>query len=495
LPAINAANQDLQPGNYMPTSIRSHPPLQTLAQGVRGAFFLRISPERIGASFATLVMLIALAVGLQFAGDFYIAGPRGEFSYYGLPNLLFMVPVILVTAWALSHLAGRPDSTLMLAVVIGAIAIAVGLCSELLLWCLKSESARPLLRSLQINYYVLSLYLAPTWLGLATMTTAVRLLGFPGRRVGYVLLPGVFLVWMAAFQSATYRTLWAEPYDETLTAREQYRHDALIEERAFYGQPRLLDNALAALNDSPADKIGLYFVGVAGYSAQDVFMKEVKYVSDIFETRFGTSGRSIVLINNPQTVLDVPIASVTSLRRSLAQIGKVMDTDKDILFLYLTSHGSQEHRLSLDFGSMRLDDLDPQTLRKILDESGIKRRIVVVSACYSGGFVEPLKNADTLVITASAPDKQSHGCSNDADLTFFGKAYFQDALQNAGSFTEAFDIAKPLVTEREISDGYEPAQPMMYVGSEIRMALDQFAAQQKPLADASPPSKAAVTRE
>jgi hypothetical protein len=484
----------LQPETDMTATNRSHSPLNPLNQGVRGALFLRIQPHGIDASFAQLVMLIAIAVGLQFASDFYATGPGGEFSYYGLPNLLFMVPVILVTAWALSHFAGRPDSTLMLALTIGAIAIAVGVFSELLLWLLKSERARPLLRVPE-TYYMLSLYLAPAWLALAATVAAVRLLGLSGGRIAHVLLPGVFLVWMAAFQSATYRTLWIEPYDETLSARERRQHDALVEERAFYGQPRLLDSALAALSDSPADEIGLYFVGVAGYSAQDVFMKEVKYVSDIFETRFGTSGRSIVLINNPQTVLDVPVASVTSLRQSLARIGKVMDTDKDILFLYLTSHGSQEHRLSLDFGSMRLDDLDPQTLRKILDESGIKRRVVVISACYSGGFVEPLKDANTLVITASAPDKQSHGCSNDADLTFFGKAYFQDALQRAGSFTEAFDIAKPLVTEREISDGYEPAQPMMYVGSDIRTALDQFAAQQKPLADASPPSAAAVTRE
>lgn len=469
----------------MTATNRSHSPLETLTQGVRGALFLRVQPNGIDASFAQLVMLIAIALCLQFASDFYATGPGGEFSYFGLPNLLFMVPVILVTAWALSHFAGRPDSTLMLAVAIGAIAVAVGVFSELLLWLLKSERARPLLRVPE-TYYMLSLYLAPAWLALAAMTVAVRLLGLSGGRIAHALLPGLFLAWMAAFQSATYRTLWVEPYDETLTARDQHRYDALIEERAFYDQPRLLDGALAVLTDSPADKIGLYFVGVAGYSAQDVFMKEVKYVSNFFKARFGTSGRSIMLINNPQTVLDMPVASVTSLRRSLARIGKVMDTDKDILFLYLTSHGSREHRLSLDFGSMRLDDLDPQTLRKILDESGIKRRVVVVSACYSGGFVEPLKDPNTLVITASAPDKQSHGCSNDADLTFFGKAYFQDALRHAGSFTEAFDIAKPLVTEREIRDGYEPAQPMMYVGNDIRTALDQFAAQHKPLAAGTP---------
>ncbi|MEN9404964.1 MAG: hypothetical protein RL091_3667, partial [Verrucomicrobiota bacterium] len=144
-----------------------------------------------------------------------------------------------------------------------------------------------------------------------------------------------------------------------------------------------------------------------------------------------------------------------------------------------TSHGSKEHRFSLDFGSIRFEVLDPAVLRKLLDDSGIKRRVVVVSSCYSGGFVKPLEDANTLVITASAPDKTSYGCSNEADFTFFGKAYFEDGLRKTDSFVEAFNIARPLISVREARDGYEPAQPMISIGTEIRDALDQYAEQER----------------
>ena len=444
-------------------------PVRILAQGLRGAALLRLRIEDGEASFSRLVGLIAVTIALQFAMDFYSVGPQGELSPYGLPGLLFKVPVILIAAWALSLLAKRPEATLMLAVAISAIAIPISVLGDLLLWLLGS----PLIARnfhLQDSYYLLYAHLAPAWLGLAAAAYNAG-----ETRIERWLKDGGFL-----------------PLETE--ARERAQQNALLEERAFYSQPRILEHALASLDRSQPDRINLYFVGVAGYSEQDVFMKEVHYVSNFFKARFGTTGRSITLINNPKTVLESPAASVTSLRLALNQVGKKMDTDKDIL--YLTSHGSREHRLSLSFGSMRFDVLDPGVLRKILDDSGIKRRVVVVSSCYSGGFVEPLKNENTLVISASAPDKTSHGCSNEADFTFFGKAYFEDGLRKTDSFIEAFNIASPLIAERDAKEGYEAALPMMNVGTGIRAALNQYTAEQKQLAlQRSAPTRAEANPE
>ena len=106
-------------------------------------------------------------------------------------------------------------------------------------------------------------------------------------------------------------------------------------------------------------------------------------------------------------------------------------------------------------------------LRKLLDESGIKHRVVVVSSCYSGGFINALKNDDTLVISASAPDKNSFGCDNENDWTYFGNAYFNEALRNTFSFIKAFDIAKPVIAAREKKEDFEPSNPQMALGAAI----------------------------
>jgi hypothetical protein len=210
---------------------------------------------------------------------------------------------------------------------------------------------------------------------------------------------------------------------------------------------------------------------MAGYANQDVFMREVDSVSRLFRERFDTEGRTVRLVNNARTVAEVPIASVTSLKATLARLSQVMDRDEDVLFLYMTSHGSQDHHFSLDFWPMRFNTLDPATLRKLLDDSGIRRRVIVVSACYAGGFIEPLKDENSLIITAAARDRNSFGCSNEADYTYFGKAYFDEALRETYSFVEAFEKAKPVIAEREKAAGFDGSNPQIFLGAKIGPAL------------------------
>lgn len=429
------------------------------------------------ATFSQLVGLIAIAVLVQFSIDFLRVGPGGEFFMYGLPNLLFKIPVIIVAAWLFSLPTRNPACVLALAVLVTAIAIPVGLLSDLVVWLLESRAARRLVAIPGDYRYLFEMHFAAAWLAIASVVAAARRLGLPWKRWSLAAFAGAAVIWFFTVQAGTYQSIWTEAYNPDSTQRQAARHRALTDERAFYEQQRLLEQALASIGKSQPDRINLYFVGVAAYAGQDVFMKEVQYVSSFFKARFGTIGRSVSLINNPKTVLETPAASVTSLRLVLNRVGKSMDADKDILFLFLTSHGAQNHALTFEFGAARFDPLDPATLRKLLDDAGIKRRVVVVSACYSGGFVEPLADANTLVITASAPDRASHGCSNEADFTFFGKAYFEDGLRKTDSFIEAFEIAQPLIAERETKDGYDPAQPMMSAGSEIREALARYQVQ------------------
>ncbi len=203
-------------------------------------------------------------------------------------------------------------------------------------------------------------------------------------------------------------------------------------------------------------------------------MKEVNSVAKLFEDRFDARGRVIRLINNPKSVSENPIASVTGLRRALARVAEAMDSEDDILFLFLTSHGSRDHRFSLEFYPMAFNELTPARLRQLLDESGIKRRVLVVSACYSGGFIDALKDENSLVITAAAPHKNSFGCSNEADFTYFGKAYFDEALRETYSFIDAFGIAKPRIEQREKQHEYEPSDPRIFIGEAIRAPLAQL---------------------
>ena len=223
-------------------------------------------------------------------------------------------------------------------------------------------------------------------------------------------------------------------------------------ELALYAQKELLDKSLASLQPREPGKINLYLLTVAGDGSQEVFRREVDFVQAEFARRFGTAGRSVSLVNSRNTVASAPMATVTSIRQALKAIAARMDREHDILFLFLTSHGSRDHELTLSQNGMEIADLSAAELGGLLKESGIRWKVVVVSACYSGGFIDTLKDERTLVMTAARHDRRSFGCADENDFTYFGRAYFKESLPKSRSFVEAFRRAEVLVNDWERKD-------------------------------------------
>jgi hypothetical protein len=179
-------------------------------------------------------------------------------------------------------------------------------------------------------------------------------------------------------------------------------------EATYYLQPQLLERALAELQRSGAGLPQLYFVGFAGYGTQAVFKREVLAVRELFDAQFSTKGRSLILVNHASTLADVPLANASNLDRALGHIGSLMNRDADVLFLFLTSHGTKG-RFAVEMTGFGLNDLTPDRLRGSLDRSGIKNRVLVVSACHSGSFIPALAEPNTLVIAAAHADRTSFG--------------------------------------------------------------------------------------
>ncbi|MEO8651989.1 MAG: C13 family peptidase [Hyphomicrobiaceae bacterium] len=179
-------------------------------------------------------------------------------------------------------------------------------------------------------------------------------------------------------------------------------------EAVMMRQHALVADAVASLAPARASQPELYFVGFAPYSWQDVFKREVTAVKALFDERFGTTGRSIVLQNHRESVADIPLASVSNLEVVLGQIGQRMQRDRDVLVLFVTSHGA-ERVISVAMEGVRLNSLTPARLTKALDQAGIKNRVLILSACYSGSFVPPLSNENTMILTAASAERTSFG--------------------------------------------------------------------------------------
>jgi hypothetical protein len=258
-----------------------------------------------------------------------------------------------------------------------------------------------------------------------------------------------------------------------ITPAEESPLPRLNAEQTFYAQPELVDRAIAALSPERPGVTDLYLVSFAGYARQNVFRSEVEKVTALFDTRFDTKGRSVMLVNNADTVERTPVASATNLKHVLAGVAARMNRDDDVLFLFLTSHGSPQS-LAVEFMPLWLNNISPGELDRMLDEAGIKWRVLVVSACYSGSFVDALKDENSLIITAARADRTSFGCGNEDEYTYFGDAYFNRELRRQSSFITAFDGAAATIAKREHDEGLEPSEPQIYVGPAIRAKLAEF---------------------
>ena len=147
--------------------------------------------------------------------------------------------------------------------------------------------------------------------------------------------------------------------------------------------------------------------------------------------------------------------------------------------------------------AVELTSAGAQLLRAALDKVGIRNRVVAVSACYSGGWVAPLASDNTLVMTAADATHTSYGCGSLSDLTYFGRAMFDEQLRKTRSFEQAFANAVPIIQQREIDAGKDDgfSNPQISAGSGIRGVLKALEQRLEALPPASSvPAQSPVTK-
>jgi len=203
-------------------------------------------------------------------------------------------------------------------------------------------------------------------------------------------------------------------------------------------------------------------------------MKEVEVIRDLMDARFDMRNRSVLLVNNDRTLRKYPLATVTNLRGTLQRIRRRIDPNEDVVMVYLTSHGDKAHHLSSSYAPLELDDVTPTALKELLDDAGIRWRVTIVSACYPGGFIEPLRGPTTLVMTAADATHTSFGCGAASDFTYFAKALFDEQLRTTRSFERAFAAALPVIREREREQGQEFSNPQIALGEQMRAKLAEI---------------------
>lgn len=257
-------------------------------------------------------------------------------------------------------------------------------------------------------------------------------------------------------------------------------------------RPRL-DAALADLRPQRPGVVDAYVV-VAALDSDPVFGREAREAGRVLARRFDAAGRTVVLgADEGSDPADAP-ASPEALAAALAAAAARMNRDEDVLVLYTTSHGSPGAGLNFRDPVRGEAVISPARLAAMLDRPGVKNRLVILQACYSGQFVDVLAAPRTVVATASSSMKPSFGCSAGNDWTFFGHALINQAMRRPDSFARQFRRAYVTILGWEQRLGIETSSPQLSVGAETAGWLAALDAREPKAASAPvgrPPSELA----
>ena len=442
---------------------------QNLRGGLALAALRRRWPPRFAVSFDQLGALLVVNLAVWAALDRLHAEPHAEFGPDGLFGLACYLLLAFIACAVVARVQSRAAPTR--ALIVTALSAAPFVLT--LLWLgsdLPWLTARPLLTTLLALAYLVLL--------------AVRVLGaaFGPLRLAPALTAVALVLttpWALSWLDLDTR-FWVPPDTE----EAQDDDDPAAAEALLYDQPARIAAVVARVTPSEPGAPRAYFVGFAGDADPEVFSREAQFARQAFAARFGSADRSVLLVNDAGDRDSWPLASLSGLDQTLKLLATRMDPEQDVLVLFLTSHGSEDG-LEVRNGSLPLAQIDPEDLRQALDESGIRWRVVVVSACYAGVFIDALKNETTAVVTASDAAHSSFGCRQDRDLTWFGEAFLKDSLPESESLEEAFARAARLIAQREDREHEAHSNPQLYVGALMRHKLEELEASH-PAARGSP---------
>lgn len=439
-----------------------------LVSALRLVSFLKVEATHFRVSYRQAWQLGLIGFFVPLAGSYGLNHSAPIFNPFGVTTHLSSVLLALLASVWVSLRLGARQIGLSVFVILSAAAVWMGGAFYLANMALTDRVLNSV-AVIGISYGWGLIFVYVLW-WIAVFARILKLL---------FLLPGHMAVQFASLMAMISLGIpmylpmqgmfYSLPPDDEANALPQYRV-----EDVYYRQADLMKQAVKSLKSGHDGKTDLYLLAFAGYGDEKVFTREVDFVRNQFDRSFGTAGRSIILGNSPDTVQTRPLANIHNLTQALSELSRKMDREQDILFLFMTSHGSKNAGLSVQMGDMGLQDIEPEELKNALDEAGIKNRVVVVSACYSGQFVDQLKDANSLVISSAARDRTSFGCGDQTEFTYFDEAYFKHALSKQASFVTAFDLATQEVRQREKAENIKPSHPQIFIGEAIGQKLAQL---------------------
>jgi hypothetical protein len=238
-------------------------------------------------------------------------------------------------------------------------------------------------------------------------------------------------------------------------------------------QPGALVNPAAA--QAPAEPTGPFAhwaaVIIAGDNASSdggttlAFDNARKDVATAF-VRAGFAPDHIVQFSSAPQADDPTHAGFANVDATKGAIHRLLATAGDGCLIYVTSHGNTQ---GIKYGATLAS---PQEIQGLVDKTcGIRPTVMILSACHSGVFIQPLSADNRMVMSAARADRSSFGCGTANKYPYFDQCMIEQ-LPNAQNFVTLADQVRACVARTEQAGHFmPPSEPQLSIGAGIKTQL------------------------
>ena len=215
----------------------------------------------------------------------------------------------------------------------------------------------------------------------------------------------------------------------------------------------------------------LIFAGFALHSQAKAFRNDVLAAEKL--ARQMDPNALILKLANParDQPSDWPQATLENFELVMTKMAEVA-RPQDRVMLLISTH-SNPGTLNINIAGKNTAPITARGLSDALAPLAKTPTLVVLSACYSGAFLEPLRAPNRVVLTATDVHKASFKCQYPGEYTFFADALFNQAGAEQLSITQWMGAAQKSIQAQEKRKRLAASAPKMFVGEEAKAWASQ----------------------
>jgi Peptidase C13 family len=230
----------------------------------------------------------------------------------------------------------------------------------------------------------------------------------------------------------------------------------------------LLRAQLAQAQQAPPSPAGrIIFAGFAMHSQSKAFRGDV-LSTEVWVRKIDPSA-VVFKLNNPVVGQDAdwPFATAENVTAVLKKVAELARPQDKVVVLFST-HGGVD-ALSINFADKHYPHLSARWLNERLGGLRGHPTLLLLSACYSGSFVAPMRSPSRIILTAAAADRSSFGCDFGSSNTFFIDALLNQDQGKEKSLVQLMGAAQVDIDKRERDlDLKPPSLPQSAYGPLVR---------------------------